>query len=165
MTTYDPNQQLFDAIVAEYSPLISKICYMYATDSEHFKDLYQESLINLWQGLDRFRGDSKVSSWLYRITLNTCVSNFRRNRKHSENLPLEAAVEIAGADDSHTEDVRMLYNLISRLDRLDKAIIMLWLDEKPYDEIAEITGLNKSNVGVRLNRIRKRLSSMTDIEN
>lgn len=150
----------FNSLVAEFAPLISKICYMYSTDSEHFKDLYQESLINIWQGMDSFRGDARISSWIYRITLNTCVSHYRRNRRYSGALPLDAVIDVPDDDDSRVEDVRMLYSLISRLDKLDKAIVMLWLDEKSYDEISEITGLSKSNVGVRLSRIRQRLAQM-----
>ena len=155
----------FDQLVSEYTQLISKICYMYATDGEHFKDLYQESLINIWQGIEKYRGDASVSTWVYRVVLNTCVSYYRRNSRHLNVVPLDVIAEPEAADDSRNEDLRMLYNLISRLGKLDKALILLWLDEKSYDEIAVITGLTKSNVAVRLNRIKKRLTEMNAVLN
>lgn len=138
---------------------------MYATDGEHFKDLYQESLINLWQGLGKYRGDASVSTWIYRVVLNTCVSYYRRNKNYFNAVPLDAVAELPSADDGRNDDLKMLYGLISRLGKLDKALILLWLDEKSYDEIAAITGLTKSNVAVRLNRIKKRLTEMNNTLN
>ncbi len=155
----------FNQLLSEYSGLVSKICYMYATDGEHFKDLYQESLINLWQGIGKYRGDSSVSTWVYRVVLNTCVSYYRRNKHHLGSMPLDAIAEPTAAEDERNDDLKMLYSLISRLGKLDKALIMLWLDEKSYDEIAAITGLTKSNVAVRLNRIKKRLTEMNNTLN
>lgn len=150
----------FESLVLEYAPLVSKICYMYAVDNEYFKDLYQEVLINLWQGFASFKGNAKMSSWIYRVTLNTCVSYYRHNKRHMQGVQLDCIAEPMADDDTRSEDVRVLYSLISRLDKLDKAVVLLWLDEKSYDEISEITGLSQSNVGVRLTRIKHKLSVM-----
>ncbi len=142
----------------QYSSMISKVCYMYASDGEHFKDLYQDCLANLWQGIERFRGESKVSTWIYRTCLNTCVTDYRRNRKYEVNSPIDDILnEISVEDSSRRADLIEMYRLISRLNRLEKAIILLWLDEKSYDEISEITGISRNNIASRLRRIKQKL--------
>lgn len=150
-------EQSFLDIIAQNQQLIYKVCYMYATDDDHFKDLYQEVLINLWQGIDRFRGDARLSTWIYRICINTCVTYFRRNHYHDETMSLDNIVEIPDGDVSRLNDLKEMYRLISRLRKLDKAIILMWLDEKSYDEIAEVTGLTRNNVASRIHRIKAKL--------
>ncbi len=155
-----PAEQLFNQIMQQHTPLISKVCYMYATDTEHFKDLTQEVAANIWCGLDSFRAESKASTWIYRVAINTCVSFYRRNKRHEGALPLDSAgtVAIDNADAEHREQLAMMYRLISDLGKIDRALIMLWLDEKSYDEMAEITGLTRANVASRLHRARARLT-------
>lgn len=140
--------------------LIMRVCYMYATDREHLNDLYQETAINLWQGMEKFKGDSKLSTWIYRTTLNTCISYFRKNHRHDDTESLEILMEFPADDSERTEQLREMYRLITRLRKLDRAIILLWLDEKSYDEIAEITGLSRNNVASRLHRIKSQLSQL-----
>lgn len=140
--------------------LIMRVCYMYATDREHLNDLYQETAINLWQGMEKFKGDSKLSTWIYRTTLNTCISYFRKNHRHDDTESLETLMEFPADDSERTEQLREMYRLITRLRKLDRAIILLWLDEKSYDEIAEITGLSRNNVASRLHRIKTQLSQL-----
>lgn len=155
-------EQRFRLIVDENRQLIYKVCYMYATDDEHFKDLYQEVLIHLWQGLDRFRGDAKVSTWIYRASINTCVSQYRLNRKHDETLSLDGVMVADNDDGTRLRQLREMYRLISCLDRMEKAIILLWLDEKSYDEISEITGLCRNSVASRLRRIKMKLQQLSE---
>lgn len=150
-------ERQFKEIMDLYGSMISKVCYMYATDGEYFKDLYQDCLVNLWQGIERFRGDSKVSTWIYRTCLNTCVTSYRRNRKYEANASIEMLAELSVEDSTRRADLVEMYRMISRLDRLEKAIILLWLDEKSYDEIAEITGMSRNNVASRLRRIKQKL--------
>lgn len=157
MSIQSGKQQEFEAFVREHRRIIGKICYLYAVDQDDFDDLYQEILINLWQGLGRFEGRAKVSSWVYRVGLNTCISYYRRNRRHKKNLPLTDGVGIIDEDQERNEQLRELYVLINRLDAFEKAIVMLWLDELSYDEIAEITGLSRSNVASKLHRIKLKL--------
>lgn len=134
---------------------------MYATDREHFEDLYQEILANIWEGLDSFRAESALSTWLYRTAMNTCITFFRRHNRHATEMrPLESAGEMIAEDaEQHTEQLRLMYKLISKLNKVDKAIIMMWLDERSYDEIAEVTGFTRNNVATRLSRIKQRLIS------
>lgn len=153
-------ESLLSEILTSYRPLLKKVCYMYATDEESFKDLYQETIINLWQGLDRFRGDAQISTWIYRIAFNTCVSYKRTLARQGEHVELDAAGNIAADDNSRDDNLRMLYSLISRLNPVDKALIMMWLDEKSYEEMSDVIGLSKANVATRIHRIKSRLIDM-----
>ena len=152
-------ERRFKEIIEQSNPVIKRVCYMYATSHDHFNDLYQESLINIWQGLKNFRGDSKVSTWIYRTCINTCISYFRKYGKNdSNNDSIDSLfVDIADENSEHLDNLKEMYRLISKLRKLDKAIIMLWLEERPYDEIAEITGLARNNVASRLQRIKENL--------
>lgn len=159
-------ERQFLAITEQYGAVVAKVCYLYTAPGASFEDLYQETLINLWQGMDMFRGDSKMSTWIYRVSLNTCISWHRRNGRHysTDRIRLEDVIfEPVDSESSHIEeDYRELYQLISMLPPIDKAVITLWLDEKPYDEIAKIIGISQANVAVRMHRIKEKLSKMAE---
>ena len=160
MSTPSAEERRFLDLVEANRRLLYKICYMYATDGDHFNDLYQEVLANIWQGLATFRGDSAVSTWIYRVAINTCVSNCRSSARHRVGkVSLDEAAGLAGDDpsDSRTARIRQMYELISGLSAMDKALILMWLDEKSYDEISELTGISRSNVAVRLHRAKQKL--------
>lgn len=149
----------FLGVVEANRQLISRVCYMYATDSDHFNDLYQEIMANLWQGLDKFRGESKISTWIYRMCLNTCVTYFRRHKRHdAENVALDSLVEVPGDDGTRLAQLREMYRMIASLRPMEKALILMWLDERPYEEIAEVTGLSRNTVATRLRRIKQKLT-------
>ncbi len=150
-------EQLFLSTIESNKQIIYKVCYMYAVDDDHFKDLYQEVLINLWQGLGEFRGDSQISTWIYRTSINTCVTFYRKDRKMGVRQPIEDLVDIPGDDGERLQLLKEMYRLVSRLNRIEKAIILMWLDEKSYEEISEITGLTRNNVASRLRRIKAKL--------
>lgn len=167
MAIQSDKEKRFAELIDDYKEIVAKVCYLYISAHASFDDLYQEVLINLWQGLDSFRGEAKISTWIYRTALNTCITWHRRNNKYSSGMitlsdlvsePADMSVDSA----AYLEEYRQLYNLISKLNPMDKALITLWLDDKPYDEIALITGLSPSNVGVRLHRIKDKLSKMAD---
>ena len=146
----------------ENKAVVTKVCYMYARDSEHFKDLYQETLINIWQALPRFKKEAALSTWIYRITINTCISHFRRQRKHSSNISLEqdSMMELADKatdDHEHAACLREMYQLINRLPALDKAIVLMWLDEKSYQEIADNLGRHVKSIDNALQRVKRKL--------
>lgn len=155
-------EQQFVTIIESNRQLIYKVCYMYATDDNHFKDLYQEVLIHIWQGLKDFRGTAQLSTWIYRTALNTCVTDYRKNRRYGEMESIDGLSIVDVDDGTHRQQLKELYRLINRLDRLEKAIILLWLDEKSYDEISEITGLSRNNVASRLRRIKIKLQQYSE---
>lgn len=153
-------EKRFSEIVADNRKLISKVVYMYATDEYHLQDLYQEVMANIWHGLLSFRGESQVSTWIYRIAINTCITYFRHHmRFHSDNVGLDWRFDVTDSDEDgmRMDYLKMIYSKISKLGKLDKALMLLWLDERPYDEIAQITGLTRSNVATRLHRIKAKL--------
>lgn len=156
--------RLFNDIVTAHRRIIYKVCYMYATDSEHLKDLFQEVSANIWSGLGSFRGDAQLSTWVYRVALNTCITYYRRNDRHHHNISIDEVPDIADANDSSERNamLRQMYELIASLGKIDKALIMLWLDEYSYDEIAHLTGLTRNNVASRLLRARRQLVKLSN---
>lgn len=166
-THHDENarsERAFTELLDRNRQLINKVCYMYASDGEHFKDLCQEVATNLWQGMGSFRGEARESTWVYRVALNTCVSFFRRqSSRRVETVNLENAACVEDDSGERLTQLHEMYRLISSLGKIDKALILLWLDEKSYDEMAEITGLSRGNVASRLHRARQRLAKQADL--
>jgi len=147
-------------ILNNHKGLIYKVCNLYCSDREDRKDLFQEIIIQVWTSLGRFRHESSLSTWMYRIALNTAITHFKKEkRSHNQSLPLEN-IEIPALDDDgeKEEQIKSLFSAIQHLDKIDKSVILLYLDEKSYEEMSDITGLSKSNVGVKLNRIKTKLS-------
>lgn len=152
----------FLELTERYGQLVNRICLSYADSSADFEDLRQDVWINVWKSLDGFRADSSIDTWIYRITLNTCVSCLRKRKRSVLTSPIDGIFPEPvdeEASDSLRERIRVLHGLISRLSPLDKAIMTMHLDDRSNAEIAEVTGLTKGNVATRLSRIRSRLSS------
>lgn len=163
MQQNNDKERKFIEMLDTYKAVIAKVCCIYASPVADFDDLYQETVINLWNGFDKFRGEAKISTWVYRAAINTCITWVRRNKKHSDKVSLDIEMPIVSDESTSMDDYRRLHSMISRLLPLEKAIITLWLDEKSYEEIATITGLSHSNVAVKLHRIKEKMSKMTDL--
>lgn len=156
----EATEKAFIALVKAYERVIYKVCYLYVTPNATLEDLYQEVVINLWKGYASFRGESKVSTWVYRIALNTCISFLRKEKNAPVFVELTAEADRMDADDDTQLMLRRLYSLIGRLKPLDKSLILLYLEDKSYEEMAEITGLTATNVATKLSRIKERLRKM-----
>lgn len=154
-------EQEFSQLIREHKSTIYTVCYMFSTDKEEVDDLFQEILVNLWRGLASFRGDSKISSWIYRVSLNTCIS-IDRKKKRTPTMPLDVDIDLYEDNDADSKQIQMLYRRIHRLKPFDRAIVLLWLESMPYDEIGAIVGISAKNVSVRLSRIREELKKMKD---
>lgn len=150
---------LFDRAFRDYGSLIDRICFGYADSSEAMADLRQDSLLNLWESMSKYHGDCSMKTWVYRITLNTCVSTIRKRSRQPKTIALNGLYDNLVDDDSK-ELLSELHEAISKLSPIDKAIIMLWLDETSYDDISLIMGLSKSIVTIRLHRAKQRLKSI-----
>lgn len=148
-------------MVMEYKDVIFKVCYIYA-EKEYIDDYYQEVLIQLWRSFPHFRGDAKLSSWIYKISLNTCISFVRKKKRKPLSKPLCLEVDIYDNDFEKRQQLEELYNLINKLNKLEKSVILLWLEERSYDEIASITGLSRANVATKLRRIKDKLKNMSN---
>lgn len=154
-------QKSFNEILDRHSGLIYKVCRGYAADSDHLKDLYQEVLANVWEGLDTFANRCQLTTWLYRVAVNTCITDFRHSgRRSAMQVSIdEINLELPDVPDERLRKVRLMYRLISTLDRADRALLMMWLDGQSYDEIAAVTGISRNNVASKLHRIRLRLAA------
>lgn len=154
-------KRAFEETVRRYDGVIRKVCYFYAADLDDFDDLRQEALVNLWRGFPRFRGDASLSTWIYRVTLNSCVSFFRKTRKGGQAVPIDECAGLIAEDDEKAAMLREMYRMINRLGSSDKALILLWLDEHSYDEIAAIMGQPRNTIASRLRRAKEKLTSLT----
>ena len=153
----NPREQAFLAKIGEHERLIHKVCHLYAHDPIDRKDLFQEILCQAWRSHGQFREASRFSTWLYRVALNTAITHYRKKSRHKE-MPVEPEwFRHESPPDPYSGDIERMYAAIKRLSRVDKAIIFLYLEDCSYDDMSEIMGMTVTNIGVRLNRIRKRL--------
>lgn len=152
----------FTELVNNNRALIFKVCHLYCQDQESRKDLFQEVVLQLWRSYPAFRRESAGSTWIYRIALNTAISNFRKESRSPQRKTLsDTEFEIPDIPAPNAkENSHALRRAIEQLTEIEKAIILLYLDERTYDEIGEIIGISNSNVGVRLNRIKNKLSKL-----
>jgi RNA polymerase sigma-70 factor (ECF subfamily) len=151
----------FVQLVTQHQALIYKVCHLYADNASDVEDLFQEIVVNLWQAYPRFDGRAKVTTWMYRVALNTAITQLRRHKKRPPLQPfddtLSAPVQL------QDEQSRQLYIAIKQLDRIEKAIITLYLDGYNYGEIANTMGITENYVGVRLNRIKDKLRQLVAV--
>ena len=152
----------FTKMVKEYRKTIYTVCYFFSKDTEEVNDLYQEILINLWKGFEKFRGESSLKTWIWRVSLNTCNNLERKKKSNIQTIPLSIDIDLYNDDDEHSKQIQMLYNRINRLDVFDRAIILLWLENMSYQDIASVVGISLPNVTTRLFRIKEQLKSMSN---
>ena len=152
----------FTRMVKEHRKTIYTVCYFFSKDSDEVNDLFQEILINLWKGFPKFRGESSYSTWIWRVSLNTCNNQERRKKRNVETVPLSIDIDLYNDDDDKSKQIQMLYDRISRLEPFDRAIILLWLENMTYEDIAGIMGISLANVTTRLFRIKEQLKSMSN---
>ena len=163
MNGNDAKTQDFLRAVETHSGLINKVCYYYARDPEEFGDLRQEALIHLWQGWEQFGGRAQLSTWIYRVCLNSCVSSFRAHSRRHQAVSLDAVPDIEAPPDADRADqLRQMHRLIGRLAPREKAVILLWLDNYPYDTIAEMMGVPRNTVASWLKRIKEKIVRLSD---
>ena len=152
----------FTQTVREHKGTIYTVCYMFSNNPQEVADLFQEILINLWKGFPKFRGDSNVRTWIYRVSLNTCISSERKESRNKDTLPLKMDINLFDDSDEDSKQVQMLRARISKLGPFDRAIVLLWLENLSYDEIGAIVGISARNVSVRLVRIKDQLKKMSN---
>lgn len=157
----ETNEQQFARIVKENRSTIYTVCYMFSKDSDEVSDLFQEVLVNLWKGLATFSNRSDLRTWIYRVSLNTCISDERKKKRH-RTVPLSMSINPFEDNDNDLRQVRMLYKRINRLKPFDRALVLLWLENISYEEIGAITGISAKNVSVRLFRIKEDLKKMSN---
>lgn len=153
------SEQEFSKMVKTHKSTIYTVCYMFSNDEDEVADLFQETLIRIWRGLPSFNGESDIKTWIYRIALNTCISIDNKKKRRAE-TELSMDINLFTDNDRETEQINILHKRISRLLPLDRAIVLLWLEDISYEEIGAIVGISSKNVSVRLVRIREQLKAM-----
>ena len=140
-----------------------KICRLYTTSSDAHKDLFQEITIQLWKNYPKFRGDSKFSTWMYRVALNTAISLYRKSTRSVKTQDIsDFAYKIKATDYDDTEEKQLieLYKAIHKLNDIEKALIFLYLEDKPYKEISVTLGISSVNARVKMNRAKEKLKNI-----
>ncbi|TGD59238.1 RNA polymerase sigma factor [Flavobacterium humi] len=160
MTTHQNQETFFKEIYNTYSPKVHRLCLGYTGNAMEADDLLQEVFIKAWQNLDKFRGDSKISTWIYRIAVNTCLYHLR-SQKNKKSVDIDKTV-IGKEEESEDKEqqIQLLYKCISELSESDRLIITLLLEEVPYAEIATITEISEGNLRVKIHRIKQQLSTI-----
>jgi RNA polymerase sigma factor (sigma-70 family) len=156
-------KERFIGILRDYRGILTKIIRSYCKNSDDWKDLEQEIIIQLWRALKNYDATYKLSTWIYRIALNVAISHYRRDLKRKNDAPLEEALFYVTADAAQEPDAErreQLYGVIDKLNAFDKALIILYLEGNGHKEIAEVMGITETNVSTRLNRIKTRLKTL-----
>ena len=147
----------FERIVIENKRRIYTVCYMFSKDKDEVADLFQEVLINIWKGLKSFQGDRYLSTWIWRVSYNTCIDAMRRSNREVNKVPLDVGVNLYDDEDADALQIKELHNRITQLGYVDRCLVLLWLENMSYDDIGSILGISANNVGVKLNRIKDKL--------
>jgi RNA polymerase sigma factor (sigma-70 family) len=154
-------QDQFLYLIQQNKKLIFKVCNAYCRDFEDRKDLVQEVIIRLWQSFDKYDTRYKLSTWMYRIALNTAISHYRSNykRKSVTSSLNETLFDLADENENLELDgnVKLLYEFINRFDELNKALMILYLDNNSYKDIADILGITETNVATKISRVKQLL--------
>ena len=143
--------------------IVHKVCRIYTTNQDAHNDLFQEVVIQLWKNYGKFRGDSKFSTWMYRVALNTAISLYRKSTRNIKTQDIDDVsykIQTIEYDDTEEIQLKALYKAIHKLNDIDKALIFLYLEEKPYKEISETLGITQVNARVKMNRAKEKLKNI-----
>ena len=156
----EEKERRFTTVVNEHKRTIYTVCYMFSNDKAEIEDLFQEILVRMWNGFETFRGESSLNTWIWRVSLNTCLNYERKRKREGERVELAVDINPFSDTDDDAMQIRQLHERIGRLGFVDRSIILLWLENMSYDEIGAIVGISAKNVSVKLVRIKERLKQM-----
>ncbi len=143
--------------------IVHKVCTLYTNNRDAHNDLFQEITIQLWKAYPKFRGESKFSTWMYRVALNTAITLYRKNKRSIPTQDYESVIFKVQADEydeTEEQQLRLMYTAVRQLGDIDKALVFLYLEDKDYAEIAETLGITEVNARVKMNRIKTRLKTI-----
>lgn len=154
----------FSKLIKDNQGLIIKVSRLYTNSPEDEQDLFQEIVLQLWRSYDTFKGNSKISTWMYRVALNTAITLFRKKTKspQTDELMDFHYKDFPEDDDEKQQQISLLYKVIKMLPRVERAIVMMYLDDQPYREIAETLGISQVNARVKMNRLKKTLKELME---
>ena len=153
----------FISLLNEHQRIIHKVCNLYMDAHADREDLFQEITLQAWKAYGNFRGDAKFSTWLYRVALNTAITFFRKEKRQPDIFSTETVPDFNATDayDTIEEQVKAMYAAIGELSKIDKAIVMLYLEDYSYNDIGDMMGITANNVAVKMNRIKTKLKEST----
>ncbi|MDA3880052.1 MAG: RNA polymerase sigma factor [Prolixibacteraceae bacterium] len=157
------DKDAFLNIITENQGIIHKVCGIYCDTLEDREDLFQEIVAQLWRAFPSFRSESKISTWMYRVSLNTAITHFKRDKRRPDKDNMEynnLHVPDVAYDSTYEENLKLLHKAIEGLTGIEKSIILLYLEDKKYEEIAEIVGITQNYVRVKMNRIKAKLKKL-----
>ncbi|WP_338876526.1 RNA polymerase sigma factor [Spirosoma sp. SC4-14] len=158
----------FIQTINAHAGIVHSVCRLYSRELEDRKDLYQEIVLQLWRGFSTFRGESKASTWIYRIALNTAISLVRRRSRQIVSTTADGELLATSQlidPPPDNEPMQQFYEALEQLSPVEKAVIFLYLDDNSYEQIATVLGISVSNVGVKLNRIKAKLKKIVAEDN
>jgi RNA polymerase sigma-70 factor (ECF subfamily) len=159
-----PKETEFTELITSNQGIIHKVCRIYCDTTEAHEDLFQEIVLQLWKSFDSFKGDSKFSTWMYRVGLNTAITLIRKKNKTIQTSSIDGHslfnLRANDYDDDHEEKLKLLYDCIKKLNDVERALVLLYLEDLPYREIAETIGITEVNARVKMNRAKTKLKEM-----
>ncbi|WP_276480835.1 RNA polymerase sigma factor [Paraflavitalea pollutisoli] len=154
-------KEAFAEQIAGNEALIWKICHLYGNTPEDRQDLFQEIMVQTWQSFDQFRGEAKFSTWVYQVALNTAISGIRKKRRSITIMPQEVMSDMADHSPPDDEQLQMLHKAIRQLNGIEKALTLLYLEDRSYREMEAILGISEATLRVKMNRVKEKLRKLT----
>ncbi|GAA3523534.1 sigma-70 family RNA polymerase sigma factor [Aquimarina addita] len=143
--------------------IVHKVCRIYTNDRDSHNDLFQEITIQLWKAYPKFRGDAKFSTWMYRVSLNTAITLYRKSKRSIKTTDFDAVdfrIKVDEYDDEEEQQLKLMYATVKQLNDIEKALVFLYLEDKSYKEIAETLGISEVNARVKMNRVKTKLKKI-----
>ncbi len=147
----------------QHQNIVHKICRIYTNDQESHNDLFQEITIQLWKAYPKFRGDSKFSTWMYRVALNTAITLYRKSKRVIKTQDIDTVsfrIKADEYDDQTEQQLKLMYTALKQLNDIDKALVFLYLEDQSYKEISDTLGITEVNARVKMNRVKTKLKSI-----
>ncbi|WP_397363190.1 RNA polymerase sigma factor [Olleya sp. R77988] len=158
-----PLEQNFVELLEQNQNIVHKVCRLYTNNYDAHNDLFQEITIQLWKAFPKFRGDSKFSTWMYRVGLNTAITLYRKSKRTINTQQFDTVqfkISAEEYDSTEEEQLKLLYNAVYQLNDIEKALVFLYLEDKNYKEISETMGITEVNARVKMNRVKNKLRTI-----
>ncbi len=153
----------FVELLEKHQNIAHKICRLYTNNQDAHNDLFQEITIQLWKAYPKFRGDAKFSTWMYRVGLNTAITLYRKSKRTIKTQEFELVafkIKSVDYDDTEEQQLKLLYKAVYQLNDIEKALVLLYLEDKNYNEISQTLGITEVNARVKMNRVKKKLKTI-----
>lgn len=158
-----PSEHNFVELLEKHQNIVHKVCRLYTNNYDAHNDLFQEITIQLWKAFPKFRGDSKFTTWMYRVGLNTAITLYRKSKRRIKTQEFDAIqfkISAEEYDSTEEEQLKLMYQAVHQLNDIEKALVFLYLEDKDYREISDTLGISEVNARVKMNRVKKKLKTI-----